>query len=146
MRKNECQLYTEVAKRSIATTWDEIIDEWDVITIEYCEEPGACLCGHFPINELCTLRNHKTCQVIVVGNCCVKQFMGKSIPDEIFKAIKRIRKDNTKSINMGTLDYAKRNGLLAKEADYDFYANIMKKRKLTLRQETWKIDIELFKR
>jgi hypothetical protein len=62
------------------------------------DEPGTCLCGHFPIIEHCVLRNCKTGKKTVVGNCCVKKFMGLS-EELLFRLLRRIRRNPKTALN-----------------------------------------------
>ena len=56
------------------------------------DEPGTCICTHFPILEICVLENAETEEDVEVSNCCVKRFM--DIPsDTIFAAVRRVRQD-----------------------------------------------------
>ncbi len=50
---SQFQLATEIIKRSVARTWDEAKTEWSLYEIYETDEPETCLCGHFPIIELC---------------------------------------------------------------------------------------------
>ena len=69
------QLAQEIIDRSNATNWDEAKLEWKLEEV-YCEdEPDVCLCGHFPIMELCVLHNKHNGNRAVVGNVCVKTEM-----------------------------------------------------------------------
>jgi hypothetical protein len=53
---SQSQLITEILARSVAQTWDEARREWSLYEIYEAYEPETCLCGHFPIIELCVLR------------------------------------------------------------------------------------------
>ncbi len=81
---SQFQLTTEILERSVAQTWDEARREWSLYEIYEADEPETCLCGHFPIIELCVLRNRHNGIQATVGNCCVKHFIG--LPsDRIFQ-------------------------------------------------------------
>jgi hypothetical protein len=67
----EFQLTTEIIARSVATTWDAAKLEWSLLEVYEAEEPETCLCGHFPIIELCVLSNRRNQAEATVGNCCV---------------------------------------------------------------------------
>ena len=71
---------------SEADRWDRARLEWWIEEIYIQREPETCLCGHFPINELCVLRNEKNGHSAIVGNVCVKKFM-KLSSDKMFAAI-----------------------------------------------------------
>jgi hypothetical protein len=140
---SQFQLTTEIIKRSVSNTWDEAKLEWALHEIYEADEAETCLCGHFPIIELCILNNKRNGQIATVGNCCVKKFIG--LPsDKIFQAVKRVRKDPSKSLNGEAIGHAFQKGWLTKW-EKDFYFNIMRKRNLTDRQAAKKAQInELF--
>ena len=136
---SEYKLMEEIVARSIANKWDEAKLEWKLDEIYESEDRERCLCGHFPIKEICVIANHKNANKVNVGNCCVKKFIG--LPsDKIFQAIKRVRKEEEKSLNAEAIDYAKeRHWINAWERD--FYLDVMRKRKLTPKQRSKKIQI-----
>ena len=85
---SQYKLSAEIVAQSEAQAWDEAKLEWKLDHIYWEEEPDTCLCGHYPINELCILRNAKNGNTALVGNCCVKKFMG--LPsDKIFQSLKK---------------------------------------------------------
>ena len=138
---SEFRLTQEIVDRSQAETWDEAKLEWVLNDVYEADEPETCLCGHFPIIELCNLRNKTNGSFATVGNCCVKKFIG--LPsDLIFQAVKRIRIDNTKSLNSEAINYAHTKGWIS-DWDRSFYFSIMRKRVLTLKQRTKKIQINV---
>lgn len=133
------QLTNEIIKRSVASTWDSAKLEWSLLEVYQVEEPETCLCGHFPILELCELLNGKNGKQVVVGNCCVKKFIG--LPsDKIFQAVKRIRKDGSKSLNVEAIQHAfNRNWI--NEWEFKFYLQILHLRKLTPKRSAKKLEI-----
>jgi hypothetical protein len=133
------QLTTKIINLSDAATWDVAKTEWALLEVYEAEEPEKCLCGHFPIIELCILQNSINRNQVAVGNCCVKKFIG--LPsDKIFQAVKRIRKDFGKSLNTEAIDHAFQRGWLS-EWEHNFYYDIMRKRSLTDKQKTKKLQI-----
>ena len=135
---SQFKLTTELLKLSNSPRWDEAKLEWDVIDIEKVEEAETCLCGHFPILEICTIGNTKTKKEARVGNCCVKKFNNKS--DKIFRAIAKVKKDFEKSVNSETLNLAVKN-IWISDKEYKFYIDILRKRKLSEKQMNWKVAI-----
>ena len=136
---SEFRLTQEIVNRSHARTWDEAKLEWVLNDVYEADEPETCLCGHFPIIELCNLRNKANGSFATVGNCCVKKFIG--LPsDLIFRAVKRIRSDNEKSLNAEAIDYAHTKGWIS-EWERTFYFDIMRKRVLTFKQRAKKVQI-----
>ena len=129
---SEYKLTEEILKRSQSKVWGIAKLEWGLHQIYEAEEPETCLCGHFPIIEICSLRNKLNAQFATVGNCCVKKFIG--LPsDLIFQAVKRIRKDNLKSLNAEAIQHAYEKGWI-NEWEYKFSIDTMRKRNLSTKQ------------
>jgi len=136
---SEYQLTTEILNRSVARPWDEAKLEWALLEVYEAEKPETCLCGHFPIIELCALINRKNGNQATVGNCCVKKFIG--LPsDKIFQAVKRIRKDQSKSLNAEAVQHAFDRHWIT-EWESIFYFGIMHKHKLSPKQAAKKNEI-----
>lgn len=128
----EYKLAVEIIARSSSHVWDAAKLEWVLFEVFEAEEPDTCLCGHYPIIENCVLRNRTNGNLATVGNCCVKRFIG--LPsDLIFQAVKRIRRDISKSLNPQAVVYAKERGWI-NEWESEFYFDIMRKRRLSERQ------------
>ena len=100
--------------------------------IHEADEPETCPCGHFPIIEICTIRNRVTDHWTEVGNICVKRFLGLR-SDLIFTAIKRIRKDQDKSLSADAIAFFHERRLLD-EWEYKFCQSTMRLRSLTRAQ------------
>jgi hypothetical protein len=132
---SEYQLTTELLKLSKSQNWDEAKLEWELIDIERVDDPEECLCGHYPILEICSIKNSKTNNESRVGNCCVKKFNNKS--DKIFRSVVKIVKDIEKSVNSETLGLAINNKWIS-TWDYKFYMDIMRKRNLSDKQKEFK--------
>ncbi len=129
---SQYKLTEEILTRSQAQIWDIAKLEWSLYQIYEAEEPETCLCGHFPIIETCTLHNKINGQFATVGNCCVKKFIG--LPsDLIFQAVKRVRKDNQKSLNAEAIKHAHEKGWI-NDWEYNFSIDTMRKRVLTGKQ------------
>src|ERR1051326_1760272 len=105
----EYRLTTEIINRSRSNNWDAAKLEWQLQEVFESDDPDTCLCGHFPINEICILRNRLSGTQVVVGNRCVKKFIG--LPsDKLFQAVKRIRKDLENSLNADAIQHAHEKG------------------------------------
>ncbi len=135
---SQFQLTTELLKLSQSQNWDEAKLEWELVDIERVEDPETCLCGHYPILEICTIKNQKTNKNADVGNCCVKKFIDKS--DKIFRSVAKVRKDFEKSVNAETLDFALSKNWITQK-DYGFYMDILRRRRLSEKQLSWKKSI-----
>ena len=135
----EYKLTQGIIELSESKKWDSAKLEWRLSEVYEAEEPETCLCGHYPIIEICVLSNKRNGNTTHVGNCCVKKFIG--LPsDKIFQAIKRVRKDNEKSLNAEAIQYAHDRGWI-NDWERDFYLDIMRKRKLSAKQLRKKIQI-----
>ena len=126
------KLVHEIIARSEAKNWDQAILEWRLLKVDTAEEPETCLCGHYPIVELCTLRNLRNGRFAVVGNCCVKKFL-RIRSDLIFNGFKRIAKDITKPLNRAAIDYATKQGWI-RPWETRFTLNTTRKRIPTRKQ------------
>lgn len=138
-RSNRCQLMEGIVALSEGRTWYEAKLEWDLCDIFHQDEPDTCLCGHFPILELCVLLNRKNGKEVIVGNVCVKKFLG--LPsDLVFQAVRRVSKDVTKALNAEAIAHAHMRGWInAWERDFCF--NTMRKRVLSDKQASKRIQI-----
>ena len=136
---NQYQLTREIIARSSAKTWDEAKLEWELFSIFHQTEPDTCLCGHFPILELCVLRNRINGNEAVVGNVCVKKFLG--LPsDLIFQAVARVSKDISRALNAEAIDHAYRRGWI-NNWEKDFCFDTMRKRVLSDKQADKRVQI-----
>jgi hypothetical protein len=135
----EFKLTEEIIKRSSARTWDKAKLEWALFEVYEADEPERCLCGHFPIIELCVLKNNVNGKLATVGNCCVRRFVG--LPsDRIFEGVKRVRKDTSKSLNAEGVHHAFSRGWI-NQWEHDFYLDVMRRRRLTFKQKAKKQQI-----
>ena len=128
----QATLINEVLSLSVSQTWEVAKTEWILSEIYFSDEPETCLCGHFPIIELCELKNKQNENIATVGNCCVKKFIGLPT-DKIFQAVKRIRKDGGKSLNREAikLAYSKK---WINNWEFGFYEDTLRRRKLSDKQ------------
>ena len=126
------KLGREIIALSRADRWDRARLEWMIEDIYIQEESDSCLCGHFPINEICVLRNTKNGAKAVVGNVCVKKFM-KLRSDKMFDAIKRIAADVTRALNVEAIEHAFSRGWIT-EWERGFYLDTWRKQKPSAKQ------------
>ncbi|HJU45391.1 MAG TPA: hypothetical protein VJ647_01345 [Chitinophagaceae bacterium] len=125
-------LIYEIMQLSEASIWDDAKTEWVVKLVYISKAPTSCLCGHYPISELCIISNKKNKNEATVGSCCVKKFLGVS-SDKIFAAVKRVKKEKQKSLNEETITHLFNQQLITKW-EYEFYMDTCRKRKLTPKQ------------
>lgn len=128
------KLSDRILELSIADTWDEAKLEWEFEKAELTEEPDKCLCTHYPIKELCYIRNGRNNERAMVGNCCVRHFFGITEPTTIFQALKRVEADPTRSLGKVALRYAAHQRIF-NPWEIGFYSNTVSKRKLSYKQQ-----------
>jgi hypothetical protein len=126
------QLKAAVLASSHAADWDIAKKEWRLIAISEAHEPETCICGHFPIIELCTIFNASTRSSLDVGNVCVKRFLGFR-SDLIFQSLKRVRADQDKAIGPDATAFFYERGVI-NDWEYKFQQSTMRKRILSERQ------------
>ena len=126
------QLKAAILALSRATDWEAARLEWKMVGISEADEPETCLCGHFPIVELCSIANRVTGNSTDVGNVCVKRFLGFR-SDLIFASIKRIRKDVDKSIGAEAAVFFRERGVI-NDWEYQFQQGTLAKRNLSVKQ------------
>ena len=135
----EFKLIQEIIAISKSDIWEIAKTEWKLHQIFFSKQPATCLCGHFPIIELCEIQNSKNNNIATVGNCCVKKFIG--LPsDKIFQAVKRVRRDCGKSLNGDAIELARDKNWI-NDWEYNFYVDTFRKRNLSERQITKKRQI-----
>lgn len=135
------QLSEEIIKLSTSDKWEEAKKEWTLNDITYANEPETCLCGHYPIKELCIIRNTKNDALTVVGNSCINRFLGIN-SNKIFVSVNNVRKNITKSL---TIDFVQLVHDREKISywELNFYRNIWRKRNLSNKQMIVKCKINL---
>ena len=131
-KSNKYQLTKSIINLSVAKTWDEAKLEWNLEAIYRQDEPDTCLCGHFPIIELCVLRNRCNRNEAIVGNVCVKKFMGMP-SDMVFQAVRRVTQDLSKALNAEAIKHAHERGWI-NDWERVFYFDTMRKRVLSGKQ------------
>jgi hypothetical protein len=126
------QLKAAILGLSRATTWEVAKKEWRLVEISEADEPETCLCGHYPIVELCTIANATTGNSVDVGNVCVRRFLGFR-SDLIFRSLKRVRADPDKALGADATAFFHQRGII-NDWEYQFQQNTMRKRNLSHRQ------------
>ena len=126
------KLIQEIISLSNSKDWETAKTEWELNQIQFSEEPETCICGHYPIIELCILKNVKNANYATVGNSCVKKFL--DLPsDMIFNAVKRVKKNLEKSFNKETIELAFKKRWINRW-EYDFSVYTLRKRNLSEKQ------------
>lgn len=135
----EYQLKEEILKLSQSKAWTVAKLEWTLIAIYLSEEADTCPCGHYPIKEICRIKNNLNSNETDVGNCCVKKFLGLNA-QKLFAPLKRLHGNSCASVNVELIEdaYQKR---IIRENEYSFYIDILRKRNLSEKQASWKESI-----
>ena len=107
--------------------------EWGFENAYYSLVNQRCLCGHYPIRQICVIRNLSNKHITEVGNCCVNKFLGITEANKTFSSIGRLNKDLSKSMSKEALYYLRDKGVVS-SYEFGFYRDTFRKRKLTEKQ------------
>lgn len=135
----EFQLTREILQRSESKIWSIAKQEWYLKDVYEAEEPETCLCGHSPIIEICVIKNRLNGNIVAVGNCCVKKFIGLN-SDKIFESVKKVRRNVEKSLNSDAIEHAFKKGWINKW-EHEFSMDTMRKRKLSVAQLHKRLEV-----
>tara|TARA_R110001583_G_scaffold74134_1_gene205541 strand:- start:1425 stop:2042 length:618 start_codon:yes stop_codon:yes gene_type:complete len=127
------KLTEEIIKLSNSDTWNNAKVEWSFEYAYYSEDLQTCLCGHYPIKNICVIKNTENRNETEVGNCCVNKFLGIEDGNKIFSSIKKLKNDLSKSMSSEVLEYLRKKKVLT-DFDYSFYSDTIRKRKLSNKQ------------
>ena len=127
------QLTTEIINLSVSNQWETAKNEWDFENAYQSEEFQTCLCGHYPIRNICVISNKLNGNDAEVGNCCINKFLGIETGNKIFESIKRLKQDISKSLSAEVLTYLYEKDILT-EYEYGFYTDTLRKRVMTGKQ------------
>lgn len=133
------KLVDEILNLSVSKIWLTAKTEWYLKTVYIDEDFNRCLCGHYPIKEICVINNNVNNNTTIVGNCCVKKFLNLT-SDKILSSVKRIKINPEKSLNLESLNYFLDNKCMS-DWEYNFYINIMDIRNLSIKQRCKKVSI-----
>jgi hypothetical protein len=137
------RLVEEIIALSVANTWGEAKLEWRLGHVFFTDpdDPGTCLCGHSPIRECCVITNCLNGNSAVVGNCCVKRFLG--LPSgPIFAGLRRVAQDAGKALGAAAIEHAYKFGWISRW-EYDFYHDTLRRRRLTPKQRAKRTEINV---
>ena len=99
------KLIEEIIDLSEANIWDFAKLEWEFTSAYYSDEEQRCLCGHYPIRNICVITNKINSALTEVGNCCINKFLGIDDGNKIFTSIKRIKEKPKSSMSAEDLEY-----------------------------------------
>ena len=134
----EWMLIKEILELSENKIWNEAKKEWRLKDINKSKEPSTCLCGHYPILELCLMQNNKNNKETIVGNCCVNKFLDESKQNKMFTAIAKGK------VNKSLILLSYEKGII-NDSERDFLLNVWRKRILSEKQQSWfnKLNIKI---
>ena len=127
------QLIDEIIELSESKHWETAKLEWEFEKIYLSDTPQTCLCGHFPIVNICVIRNRKNHYQTEVGNCCINKFLDIDNGNKILISIKRLKTDDSKSMSPEALFYLYDKNVISQN-EYDIYSDIQRKRNLSVKQ------------
>ena len=138
--KNEFTLTNEIIALSESKIWEKAKREWS-FTHAFQRPNSSCLCGKQGIINVCVISNWLNGKQTEVGNCCVKKFMDMNEGDAVFNSLNKLKTDIESNITADGLEMIYDAGKIT-EWEYDFYLNVMKKRKkLTEKQMNCKLKV-----
>lgn len=131
-------LIPRVLESSESNDWDDAKMEWQLDHVFYAPRQ-ECLCGKFPIEKVCVMKNKYNASIINVGRCCVEKF--REDVAKAYDVIMRVKKDETKSLSLDVVKSALAEGII-REKDYEFYEKIYRRRtRMTGAQWEYKIGL-----
>lgn len=136
---SEFKLAEAIISMSESDVWDTAKLEWKLHHIYFSDEPEVCICGHQKIIECCIILNHINGNDALVGNVCVKRFLGIDSV-KIFQAVKRVKKEVTKALNAETIEYARDKRWISLW-EYEYYLDTLRRRVLSKKQMEIRIRI-----
>ena len=133
-KRGQTVLRQELLLLSASNDWGHAKCEWQLAGCFWSDVEGRCLCRH-RIKERCILENMHTKKQTILGNCCVRQFLGHLAgnTDAVFASIKRVHDNDTKSLHVDMVDHAESHGAIAPWAA-DLYKKLLRKRVLSTKQ------------
>lgn len=144
MDHNLRNLQNHILPLSTTSNWEAAKLEWvldyvEVLQFDEVPEPETCPCGHFPIVELCWIRNTSNGNLTYVGNVCVKRFMGMPV-NAVADGFKRIVEDFSKALNAAATEFSFAQGWIT-EWERNYCLNTARKRNLTFNQMSKRVQI-----
>ncbi len=126
------QLIERILALSVSKLWKEAKEEWihiDTYFAETLSERKACTCGHYPIKEICIIKNIKNENEAIVGNCCILRFT-EQVDKKVFKALSERR------INQALISLAYKDNKI-NYREKNFLLDVWRKKRMTLKQKSW---------
>jgi hypothetical protein len=121
-----------ILAKSESAEWTRARLEWRLFTVWRNDTAQSCLCGHYPIVEVCVIRNRLNQLEAEVGNCCVRRFLGLR-SEILFACLRRISCNLERSLNEDAIAYSVERGWLT-DWEHRFCLDTMRKRRLSAAQ------------
>lgn len=86
--------------------WERLLDHIYFLDPKIWETLWSCLCWHYPIQEVCVIKNTINWESTEVGNQCIKKFMPSLDQTNIFDSLSRIKKNKTTSPSIELINYS----------------------------------------
>lgn len=124
--------------------WESAKLEWELDHVEVLDvdpetPPETCPCGHFPIVEVCWIRNTLNGQCTFVGNVCVKRFFGMPA-DAVADGFRRVLANPEKALNAAATEFCHTQGWI-NDWERHFCLDTCRKRRMSGRQLEKRIQI-----
>lgn len=126
------KLHDGIIALSNAVEWHAARLEWRLKDVWMSDDPETCLCGHYPIREICVIVNKENGAEAEVGNCCVNNFLDIN-SEQVFSSLRKVVADPASSFNEATIELVYERGYISKW-ERDFYLDIWRKRVLSPKQ------------
>ena len=130
-------LFSPIIRMSEADTWEAAALEWNLITIEWRDEGGHCICTHF-IKEHCQIENMINGNQTIVGNCCINKF--PQFTGKVYNLGSAFRALRNKKVNPALIEFALDEKVI-NAWEYNYMMDIWRKRKLSRVQRDKKDQI-----
>lgn len=99
------KLKESIIENSVNKNRELAKSEWEVVDIYLKPWYTTCLCGKYPISEVCELQNKNNGKKVIVGNDCVKHFFNID-HGYIYRGIKKIRENIDGVVGKKIIEYA----------------------------------------
>ncbi|MHC3995670.1 hypothetical protein ACXWTF_12670 [Thiomicrolovo sp. ZZH C-3] len=76
-------LFTE--RMNLLSAGDYRPEEWDLIGVEYLQEPSTCACGKTGVRKLYRVQNRRTGHAVGVGGSCLQKHLGLGKDEDVFE-------------------------------------------------------------
>lgn len=136
--KNE-KLVDLILSKSESKDWGIAKGEWHLHSV-YFSKKECCACGHYPIKEICLIKNKLNGNIERVGNHCVSKFLEMD-SIKIFQYIKGLKNSKFKKVTPVVSEHAYSLNCID-SWELKFFNDVFKKKKRTDKQDEMLFKIE----